>query len=146
MRSLTIRWQMQGREQWHLYTVTADQPCVIGREEGVCQIVIDDRSVSRQHASISAKDETFYLSNLSQTNIISFNSQYRLAQNQTTPLKIGDTFRLGVVRMWVVPSQRPTVLKVKCARCAKLVDYHPEGFCPWCGRALANGQVVEADG
>lgn len=143
MRSVTLRWQIQG--QWQLYTVTTDQPCVIGREEGSCQIIINDRSVSRQHASISAKEATFYLSNISETNIISFNSQYRLAQNQTTPLKPGDTFRLGAIRMWVLPSQRPTTLKVKCARCTRLVDYHPEGFCPWCGRALANGQVVEEE-
>ncbi len=145
MRTLTLTWQAQGR--WQSYTVAAERPCVIGRQAGVCQIVLDDRSVSRQHASIYAVNGTFHLRNLSQSSIISFNHRFRLTYNQDTPLKPGDTFRLGTTHLMVMQPQQPTtkVLKVKCARCGKLVDSHLEEFCPWCGRSLANGQLIEVE-
>jgi predicted component of type VI protein secretion system len=145
MRTLTLTWQKQG--QWQRYTVTAERPCVIGRQEGVCQILLDDRSVSRQHASIYAENGTFHLRNLSQTSIISFNHRFRLTYNQDTPLKPGDTFRLGTTTLAVLQPDQPVVkvLKIKCARCGKLVDSHLEGFCPWCGRSLANGEIIEVE-
>jgi len=145
MRTLTLAWQAHG--QWQSYTVTVERPCVIGRQAEVCQIVLDDRSVSRQHASISAVDGVFHLRNLSQSSIISFNHRFRLTYNQDTPLKPEDTFRLGATRFRVMPPAQPAarVLKVKCARCGKLVDSHLEEFCPWCGRSLANGQIIEVE-
>ncbi len=144
MRTLTLTWRAQ--ERWQSYTVTAERPCVIGRQAGVCQIILDDRSVSRQHASIYAVDGTFHLRNLSQSSIIALNHRFRLTYNQDTPLKPGDTFRLGTTHLWVQP-QPPGVkmLKVKCARCGKLSDSRLEAFCPWCGRSLANGQIIEAE-
>lgn len=145
MRTLTLTWQAQG--QWQRHAVTAERPCIIGRQVGVCQIVLDDRSVSRQHASIYAENNVFHLRNLSQSSIISFNHSFRLTYNQETPLKPGDIFRLGTTPFTVMPSQQPTakVLKIKCARCGKLADSHLEEFCPWCGRSLANGEIVEVE-
>jgi predicted component of type VI protein secretion system len=145
MRTLTLSWQAQG--QWQQYTVTAERPCVIGRQSGACQITLDDRSVSRQHASIYAQNGTFHLRNLSQSSIIAFNNRFRLTYSQDTPLKPGDTFRLGTTHFWVMQPQQPQAraLKIRCARCGKLVDSHLEGFCPWCGRSLANGEIVEVE-
>ncbi|HEY7356841.1 MAG TPA: FHA domain-containing protein [Ktedonobacterales bacterium] len=145
MRTLTLSWQAQG--QWQQYTVTAERPCVIGRQAEACQITLDDRSVSRQHASVYAENGAFHLRNLSQTSSIAFNQRFRLTYSQDTPLKPGDTFRLGTTRFWVMQPRQPEVkvLKIKCARCGKLVDSHLEGFCPWCGRSLANGEIVEVE-
>ncbi len=145
MRTLTLSWQKQG--QWQRYVVTAEKACVIGRQPETCQIVLDDRAVSRQHASVYAINGTFHLRNLSQSSIIAFNQRYRLTFNQDTPLKPGDTFRLASVDFWIVPPQQPAakMLKIKCAQCGKLADSHLEAFCPWCGRSLANGQIIEVE-
>jgi len=145
MRTLTLAWQAQG--QWQRYTVTVEHPCVIGRQPEMCQITIDDRSISRQHATIYAVEARFHLRNVSEKNIIALNNTFRLVYNQEAPLKPGDTFRLGTIQMWVLHPDQPvrTILQVKCAQCGKLVDSHLEGFCPWCGRSLANGQLVEIE-
>jgi predicted component of type VI protein secretion system len=143
MRTLTLAWLAGGELQ--LQTITADQPCVIGRQADLCQVTLDDRSVSRQHASIQVVNGTFCLRNLSEQNIITLNEEFRLAYDQDRPLKPGDTFRLGMVYLWVMRMDQPekTVLKAKCANCGKLSDAHLEGFCPWCGRSLANGQLID---
>ena len=145
MRTLTLAWLAGGELQ--RYTITAEHLCVIGRQEELCQITLADRSVSRQHASISFVHGRFCLKNLSEQNPITLNNQSRLAYNQETPLKPGDTFRLGAVYLWVMEVQQPerTTFKVKCARCGKVSDILLEGFCPWCGRSLANGQLVEVE-
>lgn len=143
MRTLTLAWQVGG--DLKQYTITAEQPCVIGRQADLCQITIDDRSVSRQHASISIVKGKFCLRNLNEQNIITLNREFRLAYDQETPLKAGDTFRLGMVYLWVMQMDPPekVVLKAKCANCGKLAEARLEGFCPWCGRSLANGQLIE---
>lgn len=145
MRTLTLTWLAEGELQ--KYTITAEHLCVIGRQADLCQITLADRSVSRQHAAISIVKSRFCLRNISEQNSIILNNQSRLAPNQETPLKPGDTFRLGAVYLWVMEIQQPekTFLKVKCARCGKLSDALLEGFCSWCGRSLANGKLVEVD-
>lgn len=145
MRTLTLTWQARG--QWQRYIVTAERPCVIGRQAGACQIILDDRSVSRQHACIYAVEGIFHLRNLSHSSSIAFNQRFRLTYHQDTPLKPGDTFRLGAIHLWVAQPTQPAakMLRVKCAQCGKLVESHLEGFCPWCGRSLANGQIIEVE-
>src|ERR1051326_7139214 len=99
MRTLTLSWQVQG--QWQRYVVTAERPCVIGRQAEICQIVLDDSSVSRQHASVYAAKTWIPPRNLRQSTIIPFNQRFRPPFNQETPLKSGDTFRLGTTAFWV---------------------------------------------
>jgi predicted component of type VI protein secretion system len=145
MQTLTLAWQIQG--QPYTYTVSGGRPCVIGRQAGACDILLADPSVSRQHAMIFADGDTFYLRNLSQQNLVRFNAQYRLAFDQRVPLQQGDSFRLGPIELRVTggPVSRPKALKIQCANCKRTVDYQPEEFCPWCGRALANGQAILVD-
>lgn len=143
MRTLTLAWLAGGVLQQQI--ITADQSCVIGRQADLCQIALDDRSVSRQHAAIQVVNGKFCLRNLSEQNVIILNKEFRLAYDQEILLKPGDTFRLGQVYLWVMQMDLPekTVLKVKCANCGKLSESRLEGFCPWCGRSLANGQLIE---
>ena len=139
MQTFVLAWQMN--RQPHTYTVTAGRRCLIGRQHSACDIVLPLRHVSRQHAAIDSVSETFYLWNLSQTNPIYFNEQLPLRQYQSMPLKSGDTFRIGTITFEVF---QPTVktLKLRCAHCARVIDYTLEGFCPWCGRALSNGDSI----
>ena len=143
MRTLTLAWLAEGALQQQI--VAAEHPCVVGRQADLCQIILDDRSVSRQHASIQIVNGKFCLRNLSEQNIITLNQEFRLAYEQEVPLKPGDTFRLGQVYLWVMQMDQPEkiALKVKCANCGKLSESRLEGFCPWCGRSLANGQLLE---
>src|SRR5689334_3733739 len=141
MQTLTLWWQIQG----HPFTraFSDERPYIIGRQAD-CDVILDDPGISRQHASLTAKGDTFYLCNLSQNNLVRFNNQFRLAYQQTVPLKTGDSFRLGRIDVLVTsaPAHKAKVLKLKCARCTRLVDYRPEEFCPWCGRALANAEAL----
>jgi predicted component of type VI protein secretion system len=142
MPTYTLAWQVEGKQQ--TYTLTAERRCVIGRQDRGCDIVLKVSTISRQHAAIDMVGETFYLSNLSQTNSVYYNEQTRLSKNQSMPLKPGDRFRLGSVTFEVQEERKPKVkkLKMRCAHCDRIVDYRPEAFCPWCGRALSNAESM----
>jgi hypothetical protein len=139
MQTFTLAWQMNG--QWQTYTVTAGRRCLIGRQTSSCDIILPLATVSRQHVAIDSAGETFYLWNLSQTGIVYFNEQTPLRQHQSMPLTSGDRFRVDTIPFEVL---RPMVqvLKLRCAHCARVVDYTPEAFCLWCGRALSNGESL----
>jgi predicted component of type VI protein secretion system len=145
METYALAWQVEGQQQ--TYILTAGRRCVIGRQNQSCDIVVNVSTISRRHAAIDMVGETFYLYNLSQTNSVYFNEQTRLAKNQSMPLKCGDTFRLGSVTFEVLEASKPRskTLKLRCAHCDHIVDYHPEAFCPWCGRALSNAESMFAE-
>ncbi len=142
MQTFTLAWQMEGQQ--HTYTITAGRRCLIGRQDQSCDIVLNLSTVSRRHAAIDLVGKTFFLFNLSQTNLIYLNGQTRLSCNQQIPLQPGDTFRVGSITFEVQEARQPAanVYKLRCAHCDRVVDYHPEAFCPWCGRALSNGETV----
>lgn len=139
MQTLTLAWQI--REERQTYTVAAGRRYLIGRQSSACDIVLPLATVSRQHAVIDSVGETFYLWNLSQTSPIYFNEQMPLGQYQSVPLKSGDTFRVDTIPFEVV-QPIAKMLKLRCAHCSRVIDYTPEAFCPWCGRALSNGDSI----
>jgi predicted component of type VI protein secretion system len=101
MHQLTIAWQMDGVSKTH--TITSKQKVIMGRRLE-CDIVLSDPSVSREHASIYASDNTFYLRNMSQINPVMVSSngeQKELAPDETMPLSIGTEFHIGPVEMKV---------------------------------------------
>ena len=139
MRTFTLAWQIRGQQ--HTYTVIAGRRCLIGRRSATCDIVLPLATVSRQHAVIDSVGETFYLWNLSQTSTVCFNERTPLGQYQCMPLKSGDMFRIDTIPFEVL-QPIVKVLKLRCAHCARVIDYTVEGFCPWCGRALSNGDSI----
>jgi predicted component of type VI protein secretion system len=144
MADLVLTWQLPGG-QARSYLVTDARPALIGRSAEQCDVVIDDPTISRRHASIYADGGTFYLRNESATNVVHFNNHYRLAQHQAVPLRPGDSFRIGPVQIQAAAraaQPQGQVPKIKCHRCGNICDYNPEEFCPHCGEALAAGQTV----
>lgn len=139
VQTLTLVWQIRGQRE--TYTVAAGRRCLIGRLSSACDIVLPLATVSRQHAVIDSVGETFYLWNLSQTSLVYFNEQMPLRQYQCTLLKSGDTFRVDTITFEVV-QPLVKILKLRCAHCSRVIDYTPEAFCPWCGRALSNGASI----
>ena len=83
---LKLQWQVN--TQPHTYTITNDEPVLIGRKK-YCDIVLSERTVSRQHAEIFIKDGMFYMSNLSQANPIYIYTEQTLAQGEVIPLQTG---------------------------------------------------------
>lgn len=101
MQQLTIAWQMDGVDKTH--TMTSKQRVTMGRKLE-CDIVLADPSVSREHASIYATDNIFYLRNMSQINpvMVSSNGEKKeLAPDETMPLTLGTQFLIGPVEMKV---------------------------------------------
>jgi pSer/pThr/pTyr-binding forkhead associated (FHA) protein len=139
VQTFTLAWQTGGQRQ--TYTVTAGRRCLIGRQNSSCDIILPLATVSRQHVVIDSVGETFYLWNLSQTSPVYFNEQTPLRQHQSMLLKSGDTFRVDTITFEVL-QPIVKVLKLRCAHCSRLIDYTPEAFCPWCGRALSNGDSI----
>ena len=75
----------------------APEGVVIGRNPEYAALVVDHKGISRQHARFSVEDGTLYIEDLNSTNG-SFVNDLRLTRNQTTPLRLGETVRLGPIR------------------------------------------------
>jgi len=93
-----------------LYTV-GNKPILIGRRQD-CDIVLQDKTVSRRHAEVFVKDGMFHLHNLSQTNVIIVYPVFELASNEECPLNPGDYFYLGPKRLRLLLSDERHVHKI----------------------------------
>lgn len=142
MCAFILSWQVDGRRQ--TYMVTADRRCLIGSEDGTCDIVLQFPTVSHQHAAISRAGETFYLCNISKRNSILVNELTRVGPGHCLPLKLADSFRVGPIAFHVLEALNAPAahFRLQCAHCHQVIDDTPEAFCPWCGRALTNGDTV----
>ncbi len=141
MNELRLEWKTGSHT--HTSTISAGTRVTIGRQPD-STIIIDQPAVSRQHATIMSAAGNFYLRNLSRTNNIPVNNQFRLAGAQTVRLHPGDIFRIGpvVLRVAAITTTEARPPRIKCINCDNLLDYQPEGFCPYCGTALAEGHTV----
>jgi len=77
------------------FTIDKD-PFVLGKKRDKADGVIEDRSVSRIHASISEKNGRYFLSDMNSTNGTYLNGR-RLELNETVGLEDGDTLGLADV-------------------------------------------------
>ena len=70
-------------------------PATIGRvDDGETTIVIEDRSVSRRHASILLRDNTFYLIDNDSRNGVRLRGR-TLTPGKAAPITHGDVFKIG---------------------------------------------------
>jgi hypothetical protein len=72
---------------------------VLGRTAELCHVVIDDGSVSKQHAQIRKEGGSFVVADRNSANGTAVNGQLSMQPFSEVPLKDGDTLTLGEVRL-----------------------------------------------
>lgn len=75
------------------FTIAGDKPYSLGRQ-GVCDVQLPDRTVSRRHAVISFKDDVWFLTDLESRHGTYING-VRLEVNTPTRIGEGNLLRLG---------------------------------------------------
>lgn len=140
MSEFVLVWEKNNHQ--HTHRLQEDEPILIGRHEG-CAVQLPFNTVSRRHGLIFTRKGAIYLRNLSRINPIRTEEGRSLAHDETLTLNEGQRFKIGPVTFYLlsIPAQISD-LKIRCANCRRVVEYEPQGFCPWCGTALAAGQTV----
>lgn len=121
---------------------------VMGRHD-TCDIALDNRTVSRQHAEIFFRAGQAHVRNLSPTNDVYVRLKYHLPQGGSTTLSGVSGFRVGLIHIQAVAPDAmgetekalATVYKVTCPGCARKISATLQD-CPWCGVILAVGRTV----
>lgn len=140
MRQSILVWEENDHQ--HTHRLEENKPVLIGRHKE-CEVTLPFNTVSRRHALIYVQNGVILLRNLSRINAIRTQEGRRLAYDETLHLKDGQHFQIGPVifRLLSLPAE-DSIVKIRCANCRRVVPYNPQGFCPWCGTALAAGQTV----
>lgn len=100
MAELTVQWQIGGAAREG--RVMGDAPATLGRESS-CTVHIESPTVSRKHAQVRRRSDGFAISDLtSGRNPVIVNGRTIATE---TPLKEGDTIRLGEVTLRVAAVQ-----------------------------------------
>lgn len=145
---MILRWEIEGRPYTH--SITDFDVATIGRHPA-CEIVLDDPRISQRHALVFARQNNFYLRNLSQTNAVYLNyGEQQLALGECAVLKPGHNIQIGLITLELTFIKKlatgTTVELVKpvqlqCATCRQTVDLDLKD-CPWCGASLANALTI----
>lgn len=140
MQRLTLRWEADGQPRSK--SIGETESLLIGRSEA-CDVQIKEPTVSREHASIYAEGEAFYLKNLSTRNSILMNDESRLAPDKILPMRSGTRFKLGSVEVEVasIEEHPEPEIKVKCPTCGRRLEPDLKD-CPWDGTSLASAETV----
>lgn len=72
---------------------------IIGRTGELCHLVIETKSVSKQHAQIRLENGAFKIADRNSSNGTAVNGQFSRAPFDEVPLKEGDTVTLGDVKL-----------------------------------------------
>jgi serine/threonine protein kinase len=113
---LILKWQ--AKNESHMYNLSdklsRQKRLTMGRSKE-CQIVLDNMTVSRQHAELFIKKDTIYLRNISSNNPIWVNKQV-LRSKQTVELRPGYILKIGGILLDVEtgappPDEEPTLIK-----------------------------------
>ena len=168
MNQLTLEWTEV--DQIRTQTVLEGQPSKnpgtvrIGRDQGQCDLVLTDPTVSGLHAELffNPQLQEFRVRNLRESNPPVVDGQL-LKQGEEAPLRAGSQIYLGQMELKVVSvslaaasfpatvllpplekavapqsSIAPLEYGLKCSRCGRISPYSQlELGCPWCGISLA---------
>jgi hypothetical protein len=72
---------------------------VLGRTAELCHVVVDDGSVSKQHAQIRSEGGSLMVADRNSSNGTAVNGQFNARPYDELPLKDGDTLTLGEVKL-----------------------------------------------
>ena len=72
---------------------------ILGRSPELCDLVIDDETVSRQHAEIRRENGGFKVADRNSSNGTAVNGVFSQKPFQPVPFKLGDTLTLGEVKL-----------------------------------------------
>jgi hypothetical protein len=72
---------------------------VLGRTAELCHVVIDDGSVSKQHAQIRREGDNLMVADRNSSNGTAVNGQFNRRPFDEVPLREGDTLTLGEVKL-----------------------------------------------
>jgi S1-C subfamily serine protease len=106
--SVSGSWQLVGRAptgkmfQLTLPGSMFDQNAkrlVLGRAQDLCHVVVNDQTVSRQHAHLRLTPSGFTVSDRNSANGTAVNGQFGRRPFEELPLKVGDTLTLGEVKL-----------------------------------------------
>lgn len=131
---MRLEWQIG--EEVHQREVNDERPCLVGRLPK-CDIVLDDETVSREQAVITADHFVFMLRNVSGANPITLADGSSLKSGQSIRMRAGHRYKLGNVHLYVVEIETAVdQVKIKCPSCERVVKATLLD-CPWCGSSLA---------
>lgn len=141
MQSLRLRWEDNNDKHKIEIRSTESESILIGRHHDH-HITLNYPTVSRPHAEIFSQNKAWYIKNVSSVNPIYVGNR-KVGPREKTILQAGVPFRVGPVWFQVTfKKQKTGPIGLKCRQCNNVVDHKPEGFCPWCGRALHGAQTV----
>ncbi|MBI3967112.1 MAG: FHA domain-containing protein [Chloroflexi bacterium] len=137
---MLLEWEIGASRQ--VFRLPTDGHAVVGRQAG-SDVVLNDPTVSRQHAELYSVRGAFYVRNLSQSNpifVVGPSETLRLEFGQVAVIAAGTRLQLGQASLEV--RRGPVSLKLRCSGpCGKVVDASRSGFCPNCGTALATAET-----
>lgn len=102
------KWQLAGRtpkgesvrlEITDVMFASNNSRLVLGRTAELCHVVVNDSSVSKQHASLRKEGDRFLVADRNSSNRTAVNGQFNTKVFDEVPLKEGDTLTLGEVRL-----------------------------------------------
>jgi hypothetical protein len=102
------KWQLVGRtpggralrlEVTNAMFASNGNRIVLGRTAELCHVVIDDGSVSKQHAQIRKEGSNLKVADRNSSNGTAVNGQFSRQPFDEVPLKEGDTLTLGEVKL-----------------------------------------------
>jgi S1-C subfamily serine protease len=107
-RSAGATWQLAGRtpkgdrvrvELTDAMFASNDFRLILGRTPELCHVVIDDDSISKQHAHLRKDGDRFMVADRNSSNHTMLNGQIKVNVFNEVPIKEGDTLTLGQVRL-----------------------------------------------
>ncbi|MEP6668304.1 MAG: trypsin-like peptidase domain-containing protein [Chthoniobacter sp.] len=102
------KWQLAGRtpkgDSVHIEITDVmfssnNNRLILGRTAELCHVVVNDNSVSKQHASLRKDGDRFLVADRNSSNHTAVNGQFNNKAFDEVPLKEGDTLTLGEVRL-----------------------------------------------
>ncbi len=127
-----------GSDRKALAELRETQQNVIGRAPG-SDILLEDRTISRRHATVGLEEGVFVLQNVSETNVAKVNG---VPIQRPVPLSDRDTIELGALELKFYDLQSgDRVSGPQCSHCSR-ENMPADRDCWFCGTSLVNAPTA----